>query len=60
MTEGCINIIDVPPTKAHQSRSGRNPDGSWHIKQDSHGNKKSTYGYSVHVGVDEDGFVHRQ
>ena len=22
--------------------------------------KKSTYGYSVHTGVDEDGFIHRQ
>ncbi len=27
----------------------------WHVKQDSRGKLKSTYGYSVHTGVDEDG-----
>ncbi|WP_245581442.1 transposase [Octadecabacter arcticus] len=29
-------------------------------RRDSRGNIKSTYGYSVHTGVDEDGFIHRQ
>ena len=24
------------------------------------GRPKSTYGYSLHAGVDEDGFIHRQ
>ena len=32
----------------------------WHVKDDSRGRPKSTYGYSVHAGVDEDGFIHRQ
>ena len=32
----------------------------WHVKQDSRGKLKSTYGFSVHTGVDEDGFIHRQ
>jgi IS5 family transposase len=31
-----------------------------HVKADSWGNLKSTYGYSVHISVDEDGFIHRQ
>ena len=30
------------------------------MKNDSRGNKKSIYGFSVHTGVDEDGFIHRQ
>ena len=30
------------------------------LRPRSRGNKKSTYGFSVHTGVDEDGFIHRQ
>lgn len=32
----------------------------WHVKSDSRGRKKSTYGYSIYTGVDEDGFIHSQ
>ena len=68
MTEGRINIIDATPIEAAQSGSGkgkdgqpkRDPDGGWHVKKDSRGNLKSTYGYSIHTGVDEDGFIQRQ
>lgn len=68
MTEGRINIIDATPIEAAQSGSGkgkdgqatRDPEAGWHVKQDSRGRVKSTYGFSVHTGVDEDGFVHRQ
>ena len=68
MTEGRINIIDATPIEAAQSGSGkgkdgkpkRDPDGGWHVKKDSRGTLKSTYGYSVHTGVDEDGFIQRQ
>ena len=68
LTEGRINIIDATPVEAAQSGSGngkdgkpkRDPDGGWHVKKDSRGNLKSTYGYSVHTGVDEDGFIQRQ
>jgi len=68
MTEGRINIIDATPVEAAQSGSGkgkdgtpsRDPDAGWHVKADSKGRQKSTYGYSVHTGVDEDGFIHRQ
>jgi IS5 family transposase len=68
MTEGRINIIDATPIEASQSGPGKgkngkpskDPDASWHVKQDSRGRPKSTYGYSVHTGVDEDGFVHSQ
>lgn len=68
MTEGRINIIDATPIEAAQSGAGkskdgtdkRDPDGDWHVKANSRGKKTSTYGYSVHTGVDEDGFIHRQ
>lgn len=68
MTEGRINIVDATPIEAAQSGSGKGKDGQptrdaeagWHVKKDSHGHMKSTYGYSVHSAVDEDGFIHRQ
>ncbi len=68
LTEGRINIIDATPIEAAQSGSGKGKDGQpkrdkqagWHVKKDSRGNLKSTYGYSVHTGVDEDGFIQRQ
>lgn len=68
MSEGRINIIDATPIEAAQSGSGkgkdgnptRDPEAGWHVKNNSRGNKKSTYGFSVHTGVDEDGFIHRQ
>jgi IS5 family transposase len=68
MTEGRVNIVDVTPVEAAQSVPGKGVDGNptkdeeagWHVKQDSRGKLKSIYGYSVHTGVDEDGFIHRQ
>lgn len=68
MTEGRINIIDATPIEAAQSGSGndkegkptKDPEAGWHVKNDSRGNKKSIYGFSVHTGVDEDGFIHSQ
>jgi transposase, IS5 family len=67
MTQGRINIVDATPIEAAQSGSGTRKDGTpkrdadadWHVKANSRGHKTSTYGYSVHVGVDEDGFIHR-
>jgi len=68
ISEGRINIIDATPIEAAQSGPGKGKNGhpkkdaeaGWHVKNDSRGNKKSTYGFSVHTGVDEDGFIHRQ
>jgi len=68
MTQGRINIIDATPVEAARSGPGNGADGQpkrdseagWHVKNDSRGRKKSTYGFSVHTGVDEDGFIHRQ
>lgn len=68
MTQGRINIIDATPVEASRSGPGngangepkRDTEAGWHVKNDSRGRKKSTYGFSVHTGVDEDGFIHRQ
>ncbi len=68
MSEGRINIIDATPIEAAQSGSGNNKDGKptkdpeagWHVKNDSRGKKRAIYGFSVHTGVDEDGFIHSQ
>lgn len=68
MSEDHFNIIDATPIEAAQSGSGKGKDGKptrdpkagWHVKNDSRGNQKSTYGFFVHTGVDEDGFIHRQ
>ena len=46
--------------KARDGQPTRDRDAGWHVKADSRGTLKSTYGYSVHTGVDEDGFIHRQ
>lgn len=68
MAEGRISIIDATPIEAAQSGPGKSkngeskkdPEAGWHVKKDSRGRQKSTYGYSVHTGVDEDGFIHSQ
>lgn len=63
MTQGRINIIDATPVEAAQSgpdKEARDKEAGWHVKANSRGDVTSTYGYSVHVGVDEDGFIHRQ
>ena len=68
MTEGQINTVDATPVEAARSGRGkgkdgmpvRDPEAGLHVKKDSRGRMKSTYGYSVHTAVDEDGFVHRQ
>ncbi len=68
MREGRINIIDATPVEAAQSGPGKtkggeskqDKDAGWHVKNDAKGHLKSTYGYSIHTGVDEDGFIHCQ
>lgn len=68
MTQGRINIIDATPVEAARSGSGngsngqpkKDPEAGWHVKNDRRGRRKSTYGFSVHTAVDEDGFIHRQ
>ena len=68
MTEGRIDTVDATPVEAARSGPRKGEDGvatrdaeaGLHVKKDSRGRMKNTCGYSVHTGVDEDGFVHRQ
>jgi transposase, IS5 family len=68
VTEGRINIIDATAIEAAQSGSGKDKndkptkdaEAGWHVKADSRGRNRATFGFSVHTGVDEDGFIHRQ
>ncbi|MDP0561412.1 MAG: transposase [Candidatus Endonucleobacter sp. (ex Gigantidas childressi)] len=63
-----LRSLDATPIEAARSgsdhdKSGKptkDPEAGWHVKNDSHVNKKSTYGLSVHTCVDEDDFIHRQ
>ena len=48
------------PGNGVDGKPKRDPEAGWHVKNDSRGRKKSTYGFSIHTGVNEDGFVHRQ
>ncbi|MDP0563396.1 MAG: hypothetical protein QS721_14155 [Candidatus Endonucleobacter sp. (ex Gigantidas childressi)] len=62
MSEGRINIIDATSMEVVLSGSGhdksgkptKDPEAGCHVKNDSRGNKKSIYGFSVHAGVYED------
>jgi IS5 family transposase len=67
IAQGQVSIIDASVVEAHQARAhtGRDgrptqdPEAGWHVK--GSGRKKtSTYGYSVHVNCDEDGFILKQ
>ncbi|MBI4238585.1 MAG: IS5 family transposase [Deltaproteobacteria bacterium] len=65
MQWGQVSIIDASVIEAHQSGPGKRKDGSatrdpeagWNVKQNTRGKKTSTYGYSFHSNVDEDGFI---
>ncbi|MDP0562462.1 MAG: transposase [Candidatus Endonucleobacter sp. (ex Gigantidas childressi)] len=60
--------MDATPIEAARSGSShdksgkptKDPEAGWHVKNDCRGDKKNTSGFSVHTGVDEDGFIHRQ
>lgn len=65
--QGAVSIIDATVVEAHQARPHKDKNGSdtrdseagWHVKGDE-GKKKFTYGYSIHVNCDEDGFIMKQ
>jgi len=67
ITQGAVSIIDATVVEAHQSRphkdkagnDTRDSEAGWHVKGDE-GKKKYTYGYSIHVNCDEDGFIMKQ
>ena len=68
MTGGRTDIVDATPVEAARSGRGRRKDGAPardpeagpHVGKDGRGGVKGIYGYSVHAGVDGDGFVRRR
>ena len=64
MTRGRVDIVDATPVEA--ARSGRakrkdgkrvrDPEGGLHVERDGRGRMKSAWDYSVHAGVDGDGY----
>ena len=62
---GEVSIIDASVIEAKQCRPHKREDGSstqdldaaWNVKVASDGKRKSTYGYKVHINVDEEGLI---
>ena len=62
---GEVSIIDASVIEAKQCRphkredgsSTQDPDADWNVKVASDGKHKSTYGYKVHINVDEEGLI---
>jgi IS5 family transposase len=62
---GEVSIIDASVIEAKQCRphkredgsSTQDPDADWNVKVASDGKRKSTYGYKVHINVDEEGLI---
>jgi IS5 family transposase len=59
LRQGCINIIDATPIELAKSGLGKGKNSKQNVVQmglapqnDSRGNLRSTYGYSIHTGVD--------
>lgn len=63
--QGEVSIVDASVIEAKQCRpnkkkdgsSTQDPDAGWNVKAGSDGKRKNTYGFKVHVNVEEDGFI---
>ena len=62
---GEVSIIDASVVEAKQCRPNKRDDGTntqdpeagWNVKAGSDGRRRSTYGFKVHLNVEEDGFI---
>jgi len=60
-----VSIIDASVIEAKQNRPGKGKDvhntqdqeAGYNVKQGSDGQRKTTYGFKVHMNVEEDGFI---
>ena len=65
MKTGEVGIIDPSAIEAKNSRSikgkkgnpRQDPEAAWNLKSGSDRKKKITYGYKVHINIDEDSFI---
>lgn len=62
---GEVSIIDASVIQAQRNRPNRNkndentqdPEAGYNVKTASDGKQKTTYGFKVHMNVDENGFI---
>jgi IS5 family transposase len=62
---GSVSIIDASVIEAQRARpnegsdgnSTQDPEAQWNVKTAANGKKTSTYGFKIHINVDEDGFI---
>lgn len=65
ITQGSVSIIDASiveaknkrPKKGRHSQNTQDTEADYNVKADSTGKLKTTYGFKMHINVDEDGFV---
>lgn len=63
--QGSVSIIDASvieaqrarPNKGKDGKTTQDPEADWNVKTAANGKKTSTYGFKVHINVDEDGFI---
>ena len=64
---GQISIIDASvitasrnrPNKTADGKSTLDPEAAYNVKAGSDGQRKTTYGYKVHINVEEDGYINK-
>lgn len=62
---GSVSIIDASvieagrarPNKGSDGNNTQDPEAQWNVKTAANGKKTSTYGFKIHLNVDEDGFI---
>ncbi|MDE3022944.1 MAG: IS5 family transposase [Pseudomonadota bacterium] len=64
---GQISIMDASvitasrnrPDKTADGRSTLDPEAAYNVKAGSDGQRRTTYGYKVHINVEEDGYINK-
>jgi IS5 family transposase len=62
---GSVSIIDASVIEAQRARPNKDKDGNntqdseaaWNVKTAANGKTTSTYGFKIHINVDEDGLI---
>lgn len=62
---GGVSIVDASIIETKQCRSNKDkngestqdPEAQWNVKAGSEDQRKSTYGFKIHVNIDEDGLI---
>jgi IS5 family transposase len=58
IAQGQVSIMDATVVEAHQTQGdSQDEEAGYSVKQNSKGQKTTTYGYKIHSNCDEDGFI---